>query len=112
MSHVSEPEPQWQPALPPGQRLVPSLPVLHYGPVPKFRPTTWRLTVNGATSDGAEHHLDVDAFAQLPHEQVAGDMHCVTRWTALDQQWGGVLGYLSERLCQLYRESLVGDIKL
>ena len=89
---MSEPEPQWQPALPPGQRLVPSLPVLHYGPVPKFRPTTWRLTVNGATSDGAEHHLDVDAFAQLPHEQVAGDMHCVTRWTALDQQWGGVLG--------------------
>jgi DMSO/TMAO reductase YedYZ molybdopterin-dependent catalytic subunit len=91
MSDVSGPEPEGQQGLPPGQRLAPSLPVLHYGPVPKFRPQSWRLTVNGATKDGDEHHFDDQALAGLPQVQLRGDMHCVTRWSVLDLQWGGVL---------------------
>jgi len=91
MRDVSESEPDGQQALPPGQRLAVTLPVLHYGPVPKFRPQSWRLTVNGATRDGAEHQLDVEALAVLPHTETVGDMHCVTRWTVLDLRWGGIL---------------------
>ncbi len=79
-------------ALPPGQKLVGELPVVHYGPVPKFRPDTWRLTVNGATADGAEHHLDMTRFGELAVHEVVADMHCVKRWTTSDNVWGGVLG--------------------
>jgi len=77
--------------LPPGQKLANGFPVRHYGPVPRFRPDTWRLTVNGATADGAEHHLDVEEFAGLRRDQVVGDLHCVTKWTVLDNTWEGVL---------------------
>jgi DMSO/TMAO reductase YedYZ molybdopterin-dependent catalytic subunit len=77
-------------ALPPGQRLAAGFPVLHYGPVPRFRPHSWRLLVNGATADGEEHALDLDAFTALPTVRIAGDMHCVTRWTVLDNVWEGV----------------------
>jgi len=91
MRDVSESEPDGQQPLPPGQRLAATLPVLHYGPVPKFRPQSWRLTVNGATRDGDEHHLDVEELAVLPFTELVGDMHCVTRWTVRDLRWGGIL---------------------
>ena len=77
--------------LPPGQRLANGFPVRHYGPVPRFRPDRWRLTVNGATEDGQEHHLDVEAFAALARGRVVGDLHCVTKWSVLDNSWEGVL---------------------
>jgi DMSO/TMAO reductase YedYZ molybdopterin-dependent catalytic subunit len=88
---VQEPASQSPRTLPPGQRLAKGFPVRHYGPVPRFRPDTWKLTVNGATSDGAEHHLDVQAFAALKRDQIVGDLHCVTKWTVLDNSWEGVL---------------------
>ena len=78
-------------ALPPGQKTANGFPIRHYGPVPRFRPDTWRLTVNGATADGAEHHLDVQDFAALHRDRVVGDLHCVTKWTVLDNVWEGVL---------------------
>jgi DMSO/TMAO reductase YedYZ molybdopterin-dependent catalytic subunit len=59
--------------------------------VPRFKPDSWRLTVNGATADGQEHHLDVEAFEALPRATITADMHCVTKWTVLDNAWGGVL---------------------
>jgi DMSO/TMAO reductase YedYZ molybdopterin-dependent catalytic subunit len=77
-------------ALPPGQKLANGVPVLHYGPVPRFRPDSWRLVVNGATADGAEHHLDVARFEALPRTTLTADMHCVTRWSVLDNTWTGV----------------------
>jgi DMSO/TMAO reductase YedYZ molybdopterin-dependent catalytic subunit len=88
---VQESESQQPRTLPPGQKLANGFPVRHYGPVPRFRPDTWRLTVNGATSDGAEHHLDIQEFAALRRDQVVGDLHCVTKWTVLDNVWEGVL---------------------
>jgi len=51
--------------LPPGQRPAAGFRVLHYGPVPKFRPHTWRLAVNGATAD------DVRALMALVQGEVA-----------------------------------------
>jgi DMSO/TMAO reductase YedYZ molybdopterin-dependent catalytic subunit len=83
----------WQPprALPPNQKIAEGWPVRHYGPVPKFRPDTWRLTVNGATADGQEHHFDVAAFADLKRDTVAADLHCVSKVSMLDNTWEGVL---------------------
>ncbi len=77
-------------ALPPGQKLAPGFTVHHYGPVPRFRPETWSLVVNGATADGLEHSLTVAAFEALPRCVVRGDLHCVTKWSVLDNEWGGV----------------------
>ena len=83
----------WPPSrtLPPGQNLAKGYPVRHYGPVPRFRPDTWRLTVNGATADGEEHHLDVAAFNDLKRDEVVADLHCVSKWSVLDNTWEGVL---------------------
>ena len=76
--------------LPPGQRLADELPVLHYGPVPRFRPETWDLVVTGATYDGRDRRLDHAEFSSLPRQRVVGDLHCVTRWTVTDNVWEGV----------------------
>lgn len=76
--------------LPPGQRRADDLKVLHYGPVPRFKPDTWRLTVSGATASGEDHVLDLEAFAALSRTEVVGDLHCVTRWTVMDNVWEGV----------------------
>jgi DMSO/TMAO reductase YedYZ molybdopterin-dependent catalytic subunit len=66
------------------------LPVLHYGPVPRFRPDSWRLTITGATADGEDHHLDLEAFSSMPRAAIQGDMHCVTKWSVPDNTWAGV----------------------
>jgi DMSO/TMAO reductase YedYZ molybdopterin-dependent catalytic subunit len=64
--------------------------VVHYGPVPADRREAWDLTVTGATADGRDHVLDAEGFAALATEQVAGDLHCVTRWTVPGNLWRGV----------------------
>jgi DMSO/TMAO reductase YedYZ molybdopterin-dependent catalytic subunit len=76
--------------LPPGQRLAQGLRVQHYGPVPRFRPDSWRLTINGITDDGKERQLTLEEFVALPRVTVRGDFHCVTKWTVLDKVWSGV----------------------
>lgn len=76
--------------LPPGQRLLSHPPVMHYGPVPRRRPERWRLTVGGATRDGAEQALRYDEVLALGSAEVLADMHCATGWSVLDQQWSGV----------------------
>ena len=89
---MTDPGPEPPRALPPGQRLADGFPVRHYGPVPRFRPDTWKLTVTGATLRPATTtHFDVEAFAKLQRDRVVGDLHCVTKWTVLDNVWEGVL---------------------
>jgi DMSO/TMAO reductase YedYZ molybdopterin-dependent catalytic subunit len=52
--------------LPPGQRRQTQWPVLHYGPVPRFKPERWDLQVYGATADGDKHSWDLGEFHELP----------------------------------------------
>ena len=92
MAFVTDAGPPPEPGLPPGQRLTDEMPVVHYGPVPRYRPDSWRLVVNGATADGVEHHLDPAAFAALARGNVVADMHCVKRWTSCANVWEGVMG--------------------
>ena len=78
-------------SLPPGQRPQNQWPVLHYGPVPRFKPERWDLQVYGATADGGKHSWDYAEFHALPTAQVTADLHCVTKFSLLENRWSGVL---------------------
>ena len=74
--------------IPPGQFLTERWPVLHHGAIPSFNPATWDLRVFGLV----EHELlfTWEEFLALPRVVVNADMHCVTRWSKLDNTWEGV----------------------
>ena len=76
--------------LPPGQYVPRGWPVLHYGRVPGFDPATWDFTVWGATADGGTRTWDWARFAGLPRTEVTADLHCVTKFSVLDNAWTGV----------------------
>ena len=74
--------------LPPGQSLTQKFPVLHYGPVPRFDPTTWDFRLWGEVEE--ERRWTWDEFLQLPRRKIKMDIHCVTRWSKFDTEWEGV----------------------
>jgi len=81
--------------LPPGQSLTQKFPVLHYGPVPSFEPSTWDLRVWGEVEEEARWNWA--EFNKLPKIKITMDVHCVTRWSKFDTDWEGVsLGTLVE----------------
>ncbi|MDP9363063.1 MAG: sulfite oxidase-like oxidoreductase [Chloroflexota bacterium] len=76
--------------LPPGQHPTRRWPVFHHGEVPPFDPGTWDLRVFGLVEEPL--CLSWEAFQALPRIAVTADMHCVTRWSTLDNAWEGVAG--------------------
>jgi DMSO/TMAO reductase YedYZ molybdopterin-dependent catalytic subunit len=78
--------------LPPGQYVPRGWPVLHYGPVPKFRPEGWDFRVFGATESGEHRSWTWEDFQRLPTTRVTADFHCVTKFTVPDNLWEGVSG--------------------
>ena len=74
--------------LPPGQSLTLKFPVLHYGPVPPFNPSTWDLRIWGEVEQ--EKRWTWDEFNKLPRSKMVMDIHCVTRWSKFDTLWEGV----------------------
>ncbi|MBI3668801.1 MAG: sulfite oxidase-like oxidoreductase [Acidobacteria bacterium] len=74
--------------LPPGQSLTLKWPVLHYGSVPRFDAHTWDFRVFGLVDRPVR--LTWEEFNRLPQREVVADMHCVTRWSRLDNRWEGV----------------------
>jgi DMSO/TMAO reductase YedYZ molybdopterin-dependent catalytic subunit len=74
--------------LPPGQFLTDQFPVLHYGPIPEFNPSTWDLRVWGAVETPIT--FTWDQILDLPRTRVRLDLHCVTTWTKLDTEWEGI----------------------
>ena len=74
--------------IPPGQRVVKDWPVLHAGEVPRIDPDRWELRAFGLVEQPAR--WDWAAFQALPRVQVRSDIHCVTRWSRLDNRWEGV----------------------
>lgn len=74
--------------LPPGQSLTLKFPVLHYGPVPSFNPSTWDFRVWGEVEQ--EKSWSWAEFNQLPRTKIQMDIHCVTRWSKFDTVWEGV----------------------
>lgn len=74
--------------IPPGNHLVKSWPILHYGPVPTFDEATWDFKVFGECEE--PFTLTYQELKALPAVDVTADMHCVTTWSTLDNTWHGV----------------------
>jgi DMSO/TMAO reductase YedYZ molybdopterin-dependent catalytic subunit len=74
--------------VPPRQALTRKWPVLHAGTVPAFDPARWTFHVFGKVERPWEGtHAE---FVAQPRVRVLADMHCVTRWSKLDNTWEGV----------------------
>jgi DMSO/TMAO reductase YedYZ molybdopterin-dependent catalytic subunit len=73
--------------VPPGQRLTTKWPVLTDGPTPRFNPARWSFRCFGLGE--RERTWTWDEFRRLPRVQVRSDVHCVTRWSKLDNEREG-----------------------
>jgi DMSO/TMAO reductase YedYZ molybdopterin-dependent catalytic subunit len=74
--------------VPPGQTLTEKWPVLTYGRTPRFDPTRWTFRCFGLVEQ--ELSLTWEEFRALPRVERTSDVHCVTRWSRLDNRWEGV----------------------
>src|SRR5947199_9063938 len=84
--------PKADPALaarvPPGQALTAKWPVLTYGRTPRFDPARWTFRCYGLVEH--ETTWTWPEFLALPRITITSDIHCVTRWSKLDNVWEGV----------------------
>ena len=87
---VISPDTRRENRLPPNQALTRKWPVLHWGEVPPFDPATWDFTIFPKPLVNAVTTFTWPEFSALPRVRVLGDMHCVTRWSKLDNLWEGV----------------------
>jgi DMSO/TMAO reductase YedYZ molybdopterin-dependent catalytic subunit len=76
------------PRVPPGQVVTAKWPVLHYGDVPRVDTATWSFEVSGLVE--RPYTLTYDELLGLPRTTVRCDIHCVTRWSRLDNAFEGV----------------------
>lgn len=85
---IISPDTRRERRLPPGQTRTRKWPVLDAHGMPDIDLATWRLEVDGLVERPQAWSLD--EFMQLPAVKVYADFHCVTRWSRLDNIWGGV----------------------
>jgi DMSO/TMAO reductase YedYZ molybdopterin-dependent catalytic subunit len=80
--------PRDRPRVPPRQAQTKKWPVLHYGGVPRVDLARWRFEVTGLV----EHPLSLTyrELTSLPRQRTLCDIHCVTRWSRLDNTFEGV----------------------
>lgn len=75
--------------VPPGQTLTQGFPVLHYGSVPHYNDLSqWDFRLFGLVEE--EITLSYEQFMELPRQQFTNDIHCVTTWSKLDNEWEGI----------------------
>ena len=74
--------------VPPGQTLTTKWPVLTYGLTPRFDQKSWTFRCFGLVEE--EVAWTWEEFLKLPRTEVACDIHCVTRWSRLDNRFEGV----------------------
>jgi DMSO/TMAO reductase YedYZ molybdopterin-dependent catalytic subunit len=74
--------------VPPGQYLTERFPVLTVGPNPAYDLGSWDFSVFGEVETPLK--LSWDELQELPQKEVTTDIHCVTRWSKLDNVWEGV----------------------
>jgi DMSO/TMAO reductase YedYZ molybdopterin-dependent catalytic subunit len=73
---------------PPGQVLTTKWPVLTYGLTPRFDPGRWSFRCFGLVEE--EVRWSWEELLALPRAEVVCDIHCVTRWSRLDNRFEGV----------------------
>ncbi len=74
--------------LPPGQVATRKWPVLHAGRVPDVDLDRWRLAITGLVD--RPRTLTWAEVLALPRQETVCDIHCVTRWSRLDNVFGGI----------------------
>lgn len=74
--------------LPPGQYDTDKWPVLHYGEVPTPDLARWDFRIFGLVEEPVR--FTYEELMRLPRVSVRSDIHCVTRWSRLDNLWEGV----------------------
>ncbi|MFM7132310.1 MAG: sulfite oxidase-like oxidoreductase [bacterium] len=74
--------------IPPGQFLTQKWPVLHAGSVPRIDLQKWQLQLFGLVEKAVV--LNWSELQAQPSVKIFADMHCVTRWSMLDNTWEGV----------------------
>jgi DMSO/TMAO reductase YedYZ molybdopterin-dependent catalytic subunit len=74
--------------VPPGQYVTPDYPVLSAGPTPHTPLESWSFAIGGEVDES--HSWSWEEFRALPSEEIAADIHCVTKWSKLDTSWRGV----------------------
>lgn len=83
------PKPQHDPErVPPGQSVTAKWPVLHYGGIPSADLKSWDFRIVGLVENPIR--LTYEEFMELPRKKVHCDIHCVTRWSKLDNTFEGV----------------------
>lgn len=85
--------------VPPGQHLTDRFPILHYGQIPAFNPSTWDFRIWGEVEEPVIWTWD--EVLALPRVRLNLDLHCVTTWSKLDMVWEGI------SLRQLVEDGLV-----
>ena len=89
MSRMAKPiDPAVAARVPPGQHLTEKWPVLTYGMTPRFDPARWSFRCFGLVE--RELAWTWAEFQALPRVRARSDIHCVTRWSKLDNEWEGV----------------------
>jgi len=74
--------------LPPGQYAESGWPVLTAGPTPDISTDEWSFRIDGMV--GQEREWSWEEFHELPWETIPADIHCVTKWSKLGTNFGGV----------------------
>src|SRR5215211_358284 len=74
--------------VPPGQYVENGFPVLTAGPTPHIETDAWSFRIDGMV--GAAQEWTWDEFHALAWETVPCDIHCVTKWSKLGTNFGGV----------------------
>jgi DMSO/TMAO reductase YedYZ molybdopterin-dependent catalytic subunit len=85
---VNDVDPSVAARVPPGQTPTTKWPVLTYGATPRFDPRTWTFRCFGLVEPVTSWTWE--EFLALPMTSVTCDIHCVTRWTRLDNRFEGV----------------------
>lgn len=85
---IVSPDTRRENRLPPGQSRTRKWPVLDAHGTPEIDLATWRFEADGLVL--RPQSFSLDEFMQLPAVKVYADFHCVTRWSRLDNVWGGV----------------------
>ena len=84
---AAEMRPDGRPRLPPSQQAVKR--IIDMGGVQGTAESkNWRLQIHGEV--GNPTTLNFQELLNLPQVDLTCDVHCVTGWTLLDSQWGGV----------------------
>ncbi|MBY0086241.1 sulfite oxidase-like oxidoreductase [Brevibacillus brevis] len=76
--------------IPPNQKQTTGFPVLHYGEVPEYTDlsTEWSFRLFGLVEE--EVTLTYEQMMALPKGGTTNDIHCVTGWSKLDNEWEGI----------------------